>query len=102
MTSETLGPVASVRLDDRRSVQYDGPVDIRIGIKNSAREIELQLPDETERAEVRQMVEDALSDSDRVLWLTDKKGREVAVPVSRITYVELGSPEDHRRMGFSG
>lgn len=77
-------------------------MDIRIGIKNSPREIELQLPDDADRADVRQRIEDALSDSDRILWLTDKKGREVAVLSKRITYVELGSPDDHRRMGFSG
>lgn len=88
-------------LDDRRSVQYDGTVDIRIGIKSSPREIEVQLPDDSNRDEVRSLVEAALSDPERVLWLTDKKGREVAVPSTKITYVELGSSEDTRRMGFS-
>lgn len=76
-------------------------MDIRIGVKNSAREIEVQLPSDSDRGEIRKMIEDALGDSDRVLWLTDKKGREVAVPSSRITYVEIGDPDDQRRMGFS-
>lgn len=76
-------------------------MDIRIGIKSSPREIEVQLPDDSNRDEVRSLVEAALSDPERVLWLTDKKGREVAVPSTKITYVELGSSEDTRRMGFS-
>lgn len=61
----------------------------------------MQLPDDSNRDEVRSLVEAALSDPERVLWLTDKKGREVAVPSTKITYVELGSSEDTRRMGFS-
>ena len=77
-------------------------MDIRIGVKYSAREIELQMADDTDREEIKKLVESALDESIKVLWLTDKRGREVAVPASRITYVELGSSEENRRMGFSG
>lgn len=76
-------------------------MDIRIGIKSSPREIELQLPEDSNRDDVRLLIEEALSEPGRVLWLTDKKGREVAVPSTKISYVEMGSTEDARRMGFS-
>ena len=36
---------------------------------------------------------DALADDDRVLWLTDKRGRQVGVPVAKIAYVEIGAPD---------
>jgi hypothetical protein len=35
-----------------------------------------------------------------VLWLTDRKGRKVGVPSSRIAYVEFGVPASERRVGF--
>lgn len=60
------------------------------------------MADDTDREEIKKLVESALDESIKVLWLTDKRGREVAVPASRITYVELGSSEENRRMGFSG
>ncbi|MCB1257859.1 MAG: DUF3107 domain-containing protein [Microthrixaceae bacterium] len=76
-------------------------MDIRIGVKYSTREIELQMADDTDRDEIKKLVESALDESIKVLWLTDKRGREVAVPTSKITYVDLGSSEESRKMGFS-
>ena len=38
-------------------------------------------------------IDEALADDDNILWLTDSKGREVAVPSGKIAYVELGSPD---------
>ena len=35
-----------------------------------------------------------------VLWLTDRKGRKVGVPSSRIAYIELNTTSDERRVGF--
>ncbi len=35
-----------------------------------------------------------------VLWLTDRHGRQIGVPAGRIAYVELGSPDSERRIGF--
>ncbi|MEC7457303.1 MAG: DUF3107 family protein [Actinomycetota bacterium] len=36
-----------------------------------------------------------------MLWVTDRKGREVAIPAAKIAYVELGTSEE-RRIGFGG
>ena len=77
-------------------------MDVRIGVSDSPKELELQLADDADRAAVRQQVEAAINGTDSVLWLTDKKGREVGIPSQRIAYVELGSPEQARTMGFSG
>ena len=74
-------------------------MDIRIGIVQSMKEIEVELPEDANRDSVMEEVESALG-SDTVLWLTDRKGRRVGVPASRIAYVELGTPASDRVVGF--
>jgi hypothetical protein len=74
-------------------------MDIRIGIVQSMKEIEVELPEDAQRDNVMKEVETALG-SDSVLWLTDRKGRRVGIPASRIAYVELGTPASDRIVGF--
>ena len=76
-------------------------MDVRIGVTYSVKELEVQLEDDADRAEVRSRVESAISSGDGVLWLTDRKGREVGVPADKIAYVELGAADDSRAFGFS-
>lgn len=76
-------------------------MDVRIGIIQSMRELEIELPDDADRETVKAQVTDALDDENGVLWLTDRKGREVAVPTARISFVELGSGSESRNIGFS-
>jgi hypothetical protein len=75
-------------------------VDVRIGVTYTAKEIELELEDGADRGRLVKDVEAALSDEEKVLWVTDKRGRQVGVPSSKIAYVEIGSPNDDRRVGF--
>ncbi len=75
-------------------------MDVRIGVTYSPKELDLDLGDDVDRRALKKTIEDALSDDDGVLWMTDKRGREVAIPSSKVAYVELGSPEDERRIGF--
>ena len=77
------------------------PVDVRIGVTQAPREITVEIPDD-ERDEVRTKVDAALSGATDVLWLTDKRGREVAVPSAKLAYVEVGTPDGDRRIGFGG
>jgi Protein of unknown function (DUF3107) len=74
-------------------------MDIRIGIVQSMKEIDVELPADADRDQVMKDVEAALG-SDQVLWLTDRKGRRVGVPAARIAYVELGTPASDRVVGF--
>lgn len=74
-------------------------MEIRIGIVQSMKEIDVDLPDDADRDKVMKEVEAALN-SETVLWLTDRKGRRVGVPSSRIAYVELGTPASSRVVGF--
>ncbi len=74
-------------------------MDIRIGIVQSMKELDVELPEDAERDQVIAQVEEVL-DTDKVLWLTDRKGRRVGVPAARIAYVEVGSPKSERVVGF--
>jgi hypothetical protein len=76
-------------------------VDVRIGVTYSPRELEVQLSDDADRDELRRRVEEALAGDGGILWLTDRKGREVGVPAERIAYVELGTSGEGRTFGFS-
>jgi len=74
-------------------------VEVRIGIVQSMKELEIELPEDAERDDVMSQVEAALAE-DTVLWLTDRRGRRVGVPTSRVAYVEVGAPAGERRVGF--
>ncbi|MGB3410373.1 MAG: DUF3107 domain-containing protein [Microthrixaceae bacterium] len=76
-------------------------MDVRIGVTYSPREIELQLADDADRDAIKAQVEAVMGDDDKVLWLTDRKGREVGVPSARISFVEIGSAAESRAIGFS-
>ncbi len=76
-------------------------MDMRIGVTYSPRELEVQLPDDTDRATVKSDVERVLGADAGVLWVTDRKGREIGVPADKIAYVEIGSGKEPRAMGFS-
>jgi len=74
-------------------------VEVRIGIVQTMKELEVELPEDAERDEVIASVEEALA-KDAVLWLTDRRGRRVGVPSSRVAYVEVGADTGERRVGF--
>jgi hypothetical protein len=77
-------------------------MDIRIGVTQSPRELSVELADSTDRDELHKRIEAAVSGAVDVLWLTDKKDREVAVVAAKIAYIEIGSPEGDRKIGFGG
>jgi hypothetical protein len=77
-------------------------MDLRIGVTQSPRELTIELADDVDRAALRTKIDAALTGAVDVLWLTDKKDREVAVAAAKIAYVELGSPEGDRKIGFGG
>jgi len=74
-------------------------VDVRIGVTYSPKELELELGDESDPEKVKAEVDAALGGTG-ALWMTDRRGRQVAVPVEKIAYVEIGSPDDAHRIGF--
>ena len=78
-------------------------MDVRIGVTYSPKELDLELADDADAEGLRSEVESALAGGqDSVLWLTDRRGRQVGVPVGKIAYVEIGAPGADRRIGFAG
>jgi hypothetical protein len=71
-------------------------VDIKIGILDSPREVQLD-SEETPEVITARITEAIASGS--LLSLTDDRGRTVLIPGSKIAYVELGAPSS-RRVGF--
>jgi hypothetical protein len=76
-------------------------VDVRIGVTHTPKEVEVALAEGTSAEDVRQVVDAALNGGE-TLWLTDRRGRQVCVPTSKLAYVEIGSPDTDRRVGFGG
>ncbi len=75
-------------------------MDIRIGVTQSVKELELEL-DDTARAQVQADIAAALAAEAGMLWLTDKKGRTVGIPAAKIGYIEIGGPTEERKVGFA-
>jgi hypothetical protein len=75
-------------------------VDVRIGVTQAPRELNLELADDTDRDALKTQIDTAIANGDQVLWLTDRRGRQVAVPVDKLAYVEVGPPDGDRRIGF--
>lgn len=76
-------------------------MDVRIGVTQAPRELNVEVPDD-DRDDVRAKVEAALSGAADVLWITDKRGRDVGVASAKIAYVEIGNADSDRRIGFGG
>ena len=76
-------------------------MDVRIGVTYTAKELEVELPDDADAEAIKADVEAALSGGG-VLWLTDRKGRNVGVPADKIAYVDMGAEAGDRRIGFAG
>ena len=75
-------------------------MDLRIGIARSASVLEIELPEGTDRADLRGRIDAAMDTGSGTLWVTDKKEKEIGVPASQISFVELGSDETVRKIGF--
>ena len=77
-------------------------MDLRIGVTQSPREVSVELADDTDLEALRAQIDAALTGAVDVLWVTDRKNRQVAVSAAKIAYVEIGSPDSERKIGFGG
>jgi hypothetical protein len=75
-------------------------LDIRIGVSQHPREIEVELEDGASADEVMAKVEAAVEKASGVLWFTYRRGRRVGVPAAKLAYVELDTGAETRRVGF--
>ena len=75
-------------------------MDVRIGVTQAPREINVEVADDTDRAALRKQVDAALTGAVDVLWLTDRRGKEIGVAAAKIAYVDVGTSDSERRIGF--
>lgn len=75
-------------------------MDLRIGIADSPQIVEVELAKEVDREDLKATLESAIKGEVAIVWVTDKKGREVAVPASKISFVDLSSADHDRKIGF--
>jgi hypothetical protein len=75
-------------------------VEVRIGIIQAPKELDIELASEVTQEEILAKIEAAFAATDGVVWLTDKRGRQVGVPAARIAYVEIGTQDEARKVGF--
>jgi hypothetical protein len=74
-------------------------VDVRIGVTHTPKELEIELPDDADPARVKADLEAAIVEG-RIAWVIDRRGRQVGVPAEKIAWIEVGSPDMDRRIGF--
>jgi hypothetical protein len=75
-------------------------VEIRIGVSQSVKEIDLDLG-EVDRDKVLADITKTLADDTAMLWLTDKKGKTIGVPSAKVAYIEVGAQAEERKVGFA-
>ncbi|MGI8808331.1 MAG: DUF3107 domain-containing protein [Acidimicrobiales bacterium] len=76
-------------------------MEIRIGVTYSPKEIEIDMADDVAGDDLVEQISASVGEEGAMLWLTDKKGRRVGIPTSKLSYVEIGAPRGDRRVGFS-
>ncbi len=75
-------------------------MDVRIGVTQTPKEIELDLGDGADADAVVATIEEALGSESGVLWLTDRKGRKVGVPSAKVAYIEVDGGHEKPQVGF--
>ena len=75
-------------------------VEVRIGLSNTVREVELELADDVDSEGVKASIDSAVASGSGIVWLEDRKGRRVGLVAEKIAYVDLGPASDKGRIGF--
>ena len=72
-------------------------MEVRIGVVYSARELTI---DTNESVDAVESAIEAAVGAEKLLWLTDTKGRRIGVPCDKIAYVEVAADAGERQVGF--
>lgn len=77
-------------------------MDVRIGVTQAPRELTVEMADDSDRDALKSKIESALAGAVDVLWLTDRRNRDIGVSAAKIAYIEIGNADTDRKIGFSG
>jgi hypothetical protein len=75
-------------------------VDVRIGVTQTPREIEVDLGEGADADKLIAQVNEAVSSESGLLWLTDKRGKRIGVVAAKVAYIEIDAGSEPRRVGF--
>lgn len=75
-------------------------MNVRIGVLHTAKELDIEMSSETDIDDVRADIEAVVGAGEGMLWLTDKRDRQVGIPVERIAYIDLTPKPSSGRIGF--
>ncbi|MFN8036963.1 MAG: DUF3107 domain-containing protein [Acidimicrobiia bacterium] len=73
-------------------------MEVKIGVVYTPKELTVESEGTVDELVGR--LEQALKDGDPVVWMVDSRGRRVGVPADKIAYIEIGSDEGAKRVGF--
>ena len=85
----------------RTAPRKETAVEIRIGVIQSPREIEIDMGDSVDSDKLVEEIKEAMGNDSSMLWFTDRRGRRVGVATGKLAYVEVGATGHERRVGFS-
>lgn len=75
-------------------------MELKIGIARGGQVLDVELAEDVDRDALRTKIEEALSGNEGgVFWVTDKKGKELAVAAASIAFIQLGNA-DSTSIGF--
>jgi hypothetical protein len=77
-------------------------VDVRIGVIQTSRELEVELADDADPDDVKKAVDSAVAAGAGMLWLLDRKGRQLGVQIEKLAYIDIGPVGEKGRIGFGG
>ena len=75
-------------------------MNVRIGITQSPRELDIDLGDDADPDQVAKDITDALGEDGSLFWLTDRKGKRFGIVAAKVSYVEFGAESEERAVGF--
>ena len=73
---------------------------VRIGVRETNKELEVEMADDSDAEALKVQVEAAIGAATGMLWLTDRDGRQIGVPAGYIAYVDVGVSDSGPKIGF--
>jgi hypothetical protein len=77
-------------------------MEVVFGVQATERGLRVEL-EESDVDALRKQLEEVFSEggAGQILWITDKSGRVLGIPVDKLSYVELGAEKTGRTVGFA-
>jgi hypothetical protein len=76
-------------------------MEVIFGIQARDGALHVNIPEDKVDALRKQLGEAFDGKGNSLLWVTDKDGREIALPTEKIAFVEFGADKVTRQVGFS-